>query len=177
MRSRVPRRVAWPVAIVLAYCGLVAIAYAVGPATSSGCSIGGHGRITTAGGDQASFSLLAGGRPPRGAVLYRDDGPSHALHLRAANVTGITCGATGPSASVAGQGTLLGAGSTSYRVVVDFASATAGRATFRITLGNGYDSGAQQIRHAVLAVHAGSAQRSLSDPDAAQNQGAPPDGQ
>lgn len=175
MTNPVRKRVLWAGAGFLAYCGLVALAYAIGPATS-GCSIVGHGRITTAGGDQASFRGLAASPPPRGSELYTDNGPKRAFHLTSLTVARLTCDGAASSASLTGRATATGWGRVQYVIAIKLAAEPRGGSSYRIGLSNGYDSGAEQIRHADLDIHSGRAERHHQDPDAAQSPGSPQDG-
>ena len=58
------------------------------PPSTNGCVVHGHGRITAANGDQASFRLLVAASPPRGAAFYRDWGPADAMRLGSTSVDG-----------------------------------------------------------------------------------------
>jgi hypothetical protein len=175
MTRAVRKRVLWASAIAVAYGGLVALAYAIGPAPSE-CSLGGHGRITTARGDQASFRGLAATPPPRGAELYVDTGPTEALHLTSVSVEKMTCAADASRATIAGRGTVRGSGSVRYLIELRLAPGAPGGDSFRLTLSNGYDSGAQPMRHASVDIHYGAAARGHHDANAEQTLGAPQDG-
>jgi hypothetical protein len=175
MTTRVRKRVLWASAIALAYCGLVALAYAIGPAAAE-CSIVGHGRITTARGDQASFRGLSATPPPRGSELYVDNGPARALHLTSLSVDRITCSADASRASIAGRAIATGSGSVAYLIELQLGPGAHGADSFRLTLGNGYDSGAQPMHHASVDIHFGAAERIHHDADADQTLGAAQDG-
>jgi hypothetical protein len=114
------------------------------PASTSGCVVFGHGRITAADGDRASFRGLAVGISPAvGAEIYRDWGPSNGFRVVSSRMDAVTCSARASAASVFGTARVNGIGSVPYRIDVQL---TAGeRDTYRIRLGNGYDSGTQQI--------------------------------
>jgi hypothetical protein len=176
MTRAVRKRILWASAIAVAYGGLVALAYAIGPAPAE-CSVVGHGRITTARGDQASFRGLAATPPPRGGERYVDTGPAEALHLTSLSVEKMTCDADASRASIAGRGTVSGSGSVRYLIELRLGPPGApGEDSFRLTLSNGYDSGAQPMRHASVDIHFGAATRGHHDADAEQTLGAPQDG-
>jgi hypothetical protein len=152
----------WLGAILLAYCGLVAIAYAVGPAerrakASSGCSMGGQGTITAGDGDRSSFTILAASAPAQGALRYRDAGPNNARLVRSTKVTNLTCTPDSGGATIAGRATVNGARSVTYRVEVELGSSAAAPSSYRIVLSDGYDSGVQQLEHGNLGIHSGKA--------------------
>jgi hypothetical protein len=175
MRRPAGKQALWAGAIVLAYCGLVALAYAIGP-VSAGCSVFGHGRITTASGDQASFRGLAASQPARGSELYVDNGPQHAFRLTSLSVTRVTCDGAASSASISGRATASGSGPVQYVIAIRLPAAARGGGSYRIRLSNGYDSGAGPLRHADLDIHSGRAERHHQDPDAAQTSGSAQDG-
>jgi hypothetical protein len=166
----------WGGAILVAYGAVVALAYAVGPATASGCGAGGHGQITAANGDQSSFRALAASPPPRGAEFYRDNGPAQAFRLRSLSLDTMTCDAAGSVVTVTGKASVNGVGSLQYRIEVQLAASEQGRDTYRIRLSNGYDSGAEPIRHADFNLHSGASAHQHQDADAAESPTGSPDG-
>jgi hypothetical protein len=107
----------------------------------------GHGRITAANGDRASFRGLVVASRPRGAELYRDNGPTNPIRLASTSVDAVTCSADASRASVFGMAKLNVGGSVEYRVEIQLAAWERGKDTYRIRLSNGYDSGVQPIRH------------------------------
>ncbi len=146
------------------------------PASTNGCRVFGHGRITAANGDQASFRGLAFARPPLGAEWYRDSGPANPFRLVSTSVNAVTCSPDASRASVFGTAKLNGTGSVEYRVDIQLAAWERGRDTYRIRLSNGYDSGPRQIRHGDLNIHLAHSDHRHHDANANQTQGAQPDG-
>jgi hypothetical protein len=141
------------------------------PASTDGCLVFGHGRIIAANGDKASFRGLAIAAPPRGAEFYRDNGPGNPMRVRSASVDAVTCNPDATRASVYGKATINGAGSVEYRIDIQIAASKGGKDTYRIRLSNGYDSGAQPIRHGDVDIRLRSSQHGHHDPDADQNPG------
>jgi hypothetical protein len=123
------------------------------PGSTEGCVVFGHGRITAANGDKASFRMLVAASPPRGAEFYRDNGPANAFQLVSSTVDALSCSPDATQASVFGTATANGAGSVQYRIDVQLTAWEWGKDTYRIRLSNGYDSGVQQIRHGDLDIH------------------------
>jgi Bacterial Ig-like domain (group 3) len=117
------------------------------PASTAGCIVTGHGRITAGDGDRASFRGLALASALAGAEFYRDHGPANPFRLVSSGVDAVTCSAHATQASVFGTATVNGAGSVEYRIDTQLTAWEGGKDTYRIRLSNGYDSGAQQIRH------------------------------
>ena len=116
------------------------------PASTAGCVVFGHGRITAANGDKASFrGLVAASR--RGAWSSTATRPVSAMRVLSTSVDALTCTADATQASVFGTAKVNGAGSIEYRVDIQLTAWKGRKDTYRIRLGNGYDSGAQQIRH------------------------------
>jgi hypothetical protein len=143
----------WIAAVAVAYGGLVALAYAVGPAAQPGCGVGGRGEITTANGDHASFGLLVAGTPPRGASAYQDAGPRRPVKVSSVRVATLTCDLTAHRAVLTGTAKVNAATMSTYRVDIGLAGGGAASLdTYRITLSNGYDSGTQTARRANLTI-------------------------
>jgi DNA-binding beta-propeller fold protein YncE len=117
------------------------------PASTAGCVVFGHGRITAANGDRASFRGLVAALPSRGVEFFRDNGPASAFRVASTSVDALTCSDDATKASVFGTAKVNGAGSVEYRIDVQLTAWEWGKDTYRIRLSNGYDSGAQQIRH------------------------------
>ena len=59
-----------------------------------------------------------------------------------------------------------GAGSVEYRIDVQLTAWEWGKDTYRIRLSNGYDSGAQPIRHGDLDIHVRSSEHHRHDSNA-----------
>ena len=123
------------------------------PASTTGCVVFGHGRITAANGDRASFRGLVAATPPRGVEFYRDNGPADAMRVVSTRVDALTCTDDATKASVFGAAKVNGAGAAAYRIDVQLTAWERGRDTYRIRLSNGYDSGAHQIRHGDVDIH------------------------
>jgi hypothetical protein len=126
--------------------GFAGVTVAV-PVSTEGCVVFGHGRITAANGDKASFRGLVAATPPRGLQFYRDDGPANPFRAASTSVDALTCSPDATKASVFGTTKVNGAGSVEYRIDAQLTAWEWGRDTYRIRLSTGYDSGVQQIRH------------------------------
>src|SRR5262249_13459990 len=113
-------------------------------ASTNGCVASGHGVITAANGDQASFAMIAFASPPRGIEIYR----TQAFRVRSHTVGAVTCSADETRASVFGEATLGSAETVKYRV--DVLRAKSPR--YRIRLGNGYDSGTQPLHRGDIRI-------------------------
>ena len=147
------------------------------PASTAGCVVFGHGRITAANGDKASFRGLAAATPPRGVDFYRDKGPEDAMRVVSTSVDAVTCGADAARASVFGTARVNGGGSVQYRIDVQLTAWERGKDTYRIRLSNRYDSGAQKIRHGDVHIRTHSSERHHHDANADHyRRGAGPDG-
>ncbi len=139
--------------------------------TTAGCRVRGHGRITAANGDQASFRGDAKATPPRGEELYRDNGPANPLRVRSLSVDAVTCSRDATSASISGKATINRTGPFDYRIDVRVDADKGAKDTYRIRLSNGYDSGAQPIRHGDIDIRLRSSEQHHHDGDADQGQG------
>jgi streptogramin lyase len=126
--------------------GDTSVTVAVPPGTD-GCAVFGHGRITAADGDRASFSGIALAQPPAGTEFYRDHGPTIRFRLRSLSVDAVTCSADATSAKVFGKGTVGGRASVDYRVDIRRARSSHSKGSYRVRLTNGYDSGSQAVRN------------------------------
>jgi DNA-binding beta-propeller fold protein YncE len=140
------------------------------PASTEGCVVFGHGRIAAAAGDQASFRGLAAATPPRGAEFYRDNGPANPMRVRSSSVEAVTCSADATRANVFGNATINRAGSVEYRIDVQLAADKGGKDSYRIRLSNGYDSGAQPIRHGDVDIRLRNSEHGHHDANAQQDQ-------
>ncbi len=146
------------------------------PESTNGCLVFGHGQLTAANGDQASFLGLAFAKPPVGAQWYRDNGPANPFRLASTSVDAVTCTPDASHASVFGKAKLNGTGSVEYRIDIQLTAWEHGKDTYRITLSNGYDSGAQPIHHAELDIHLANSDHRHRDTSANQTQGDARDG-
>jgi hypothetical protein len=137
----------------------------------------GHGRISAANGDRASFRGLVAASPPRGVEFYRDNGPASAFRVGSTSVDALTCTADATRASVFGTAKVNGGGSVEYRIDVQLTAWEWGKDTYRIRLSNGYDSGVQQVRHGDVDIHIRSSEHHHHDANADHyTSGAGPDG-
>jgi hypothetical protein len=156
--------------------GFTGVSVAV-PASTAGCVVFGHGRITAANGDKASFRGLVAASPPRGVEFYRDNGPVSAIRVVSTSVDALTCNPDATRTSVFGTATVNGAGPVEYRIDVQLTAWEWGKDTYRIRLSSGYDSGAQQIRHGDVDIHLRSSEHHHQDANADRYKpGAGPDG-
>jgi hypothetical protein len=146
------------------------------PASTNGCLVFGHGQVTAADGDQASFRGLAFAKPPIGAEWYRDNGPAKPFRLLSTSVDAVTCITDTSRASVFGNARLNGTGSVEYRIDIQLTAWAHGRDTYRIRLSNGYDSGVQTIRHGDLDIHLRNRGHRHNDANANQTLGGQRDG-
>lgn len=136
------------------------------PASTAGCLAFGHGRITAADGDRASFRGLALGSPTVGAEFYRDNGPANPFRLVSSSVDAVTCSPDATLASVFGTATVNGADSVQYRIDIQLTGWERGKDTYRVRLSNGYDSGAQLIRHGDVEIRIGDFRHDHEDANA-----------
>jgi DNA-binding beta-propeller fold protein YncE len=152
--------------------GIGPLGIAVTPlrAGTAGCRVHGHGRITAANGDQASFRGGARATPPSGEEHYRDNGPANALRVRSLSVDAVTCSADATQARILGNATINGAGSVEYRIDVQLPATRGGKDTYRIRLSTGYDSGAQPIRHGDIDIRLRASEHHHHDANAEQDQ-------
>jgi hypothetical protein len=131
--------------------GITLVAVEV-PASTDGCLVLGHGRVTAANHDRTSFRGLAVASPARGAEFYRDNGPANPIRVVSTSVDAVTCTSDSSRASVFGRARVNGAGSVEYRIDIQLAASEWGKDTYRIRLSSGYDSGVQPIRHGDLEI-------------------------
>ena len=132
--------------------GFTGVTVAV-PGSTAGCVVFGHGRITAADGDKASFRGLVAALPPRGVEFYRDHGPANPVRVASTSVDALTCTDDATKARVFGTAKVNGGSLVQYRIDVQLTAWERGTDSYRIRLGNGYDSGAQLIRHGDLDIH------------------------
>lgn len=163
MRYRFSKRVRWGSLVAVAYLALVALAYAVGSKPGGGCTLGGHGTLTTAFSDQASFVGLLSSAPA-GAIEYQDAGPGRPLRMTSSSVARLSCADHAAAATVFGRASVVGAVippgvRVTYRIDARFARQAGRGYTFRVRLSDGYDSGAGQITHGSVEVRDGGTDR------------------
>jgi hypothetical protein len=112
------------------------------------CRVTFKGQILTRNGDRAHLAGTAVGSATTGRERYRDRGPANALLMRSHTIDAVSCPAGGRRASVFGTGSLAGGTSVSYRIDVT----TAGGGSYRIQMGNGYDSGVDKLRRGSIRI-------------------------
>jgi Big-like domain-containing protein len=125
------------------------------PTSTPGCKVTYGGRITTAGGDKATFggNAMVPASGPKGEEEYQDHG-TPALNVHSIDVLAVTCSADGKSASIFGTATINGSGSVNFRIdVTDNGEPGAGTDTYRIRLSTGYDSGEQTLVGGNIQIH------------------------
>ncbi len=154
MRDAVIKRLPWMALVLLGFGGLVAGAYAIGP-VSARCSIVGAGTLTQSGGRIASFTGLAVA-PAAGAESY-DAAASSGPRLRSLRIARVVCSAGATAATVTGTGAIGGHSPLTYRI--DFGLANVTHPTYRIRLGDGYDSGQLRMTGGTLRIAVGTSQR------------------
>jgi hypothetical protein len=121
------------------------------PASTAGCVVFGHGRITTGDADRASFWSQAAA-PTLGAEFYRDTGPASPLRVVSTSVAAVTCTVRDARASIFGTAKLDGRALTEYRIDLQLTRRGRTAGTYRIRLSSGYDSGIRPIRHSTLTI-------------------------
>jgi hypothetical protein len=106
------------------------------------------GRITALNGDTATFggnARASATGQASGQQIYQDHGPAQPLTVKSLNVLAVVCEGT-TQASIFGQATINGSGSSFYRIEVkDLAEPGAGSDTYWILLQDGYTSGEQTL--------------------------------
>jgi hypothetical protein len=155
--------------------GITLVAVAA-PASTDGCLVFGHGRITAANGDHASFRGLAVASPPRGRELYRDNGPANPFRLDSTSVDAVTCTTDASSASVFGTAKLNSGTTVEYRIDIQLGAWERGHDTYRIRLSNSYDSGTDPIRHGDVDIRVRSSEHQHHDANANHTRGGQQDG-
>ncbi len=124
------------------------------PGSSAGCKVTGGGNITTAGGDQASFSGNAQVKKANsvsGQLRYTDHGPATPFEFKSQTVTSVIC--NGTRATIRGTGTAAGFTGVSYRIDVHDNGEPGRSDRYRIRLGNVYDSGERVLDGGNIQVH------------------------
>ncbi len=123
------------------------------PTSTAGCKISNGGRITAADGDKATFGGNAKGTGPSGQEEYQDHGAAVDVNVHSIDVRAVTCSADRTAASIFGTATLNGAGAVDYRIDVTDQGEPGTSDTYRIRLGNGYDSGVQTLTGGNVQIH------------------------
>jgi hypothetical protein len=112
-----------------------------------------RGRITADNGDKATFGGNAKGTGPSGQEQYRDHGPATAINVHSIDVLAVSCSRDRTMASIFGTATIGGAGSFVYRIDVQDLGEPGASDTYRIRLGNGYDSGEHVLSRGNVQLH------------------------
>ena len=123
------------------------------PSSTAGCKVTYGGRITADNGDKATFGGNAKGTGPSGQEEFQDHGPADAMNVHSIDVRAVTCTRDRTAASIFGTATVDGGGSVLYRIDVQDLGEPGSTDTYRIRLGNGYDSGAQVISGGNVQIH------------------------
>jgi hypothetical protein len=137
------------------------------PGAGAGCKVTYGGRITTSDGDKATFGGNAKGTGPTGQEQYQDHGPAVDMNVHSIDVLAVQCSDDGISASIFGTATIDGAGSVEYRIDVTDQGEPGSSDTYRIRLGNGYDSGEQTLSGGNVQIHKAKAAASAHSASAA----------
>jgi hypothetical protein len=127
----------------------------VPPRTSSeGCKVTNSGRITSAGGDIATFGGNAPvKRGPKGEETYEDRGPATPLKVKSIEILAVKCNRSRTQASIFGTAKISGQGPVDLRIDVADRGKTGTTDTYRIRLTNGYNSGEQKLEQGDVQIH------------------------
>jgi hypothetical protein len=123
------------------------------PASSAGCKVTYGGRITADDGDKATFGGNAKGSGPSGQEQFLDHGPAAVLNVHSVTVLAVTCSRDRTSASVFGTARVAGSAVTNFRIDLTDAGEPGQSDTYRLRLGNGYDSGAHTLLGGNVQIH------------------------
>jgi hypothetical protein len=112
------------------------------PETALGCEVTTVGRLRASNGDVATVggSAAATAAGLTGRLTYRDHGPAQPFRLKSVTLDALACGDR--RASVFGEAAVKPGGAVAYRIDVTDGVLD----TYRVLLGNGYDSGVQRLR-------------------------------
>jgi hypothetical protein len=116
------------------------------PESTPGCKVTGNGQIVDAAGDRALFQVTARASSShvRGHVFYRLRGPDRRFSLRSIDLSALVCDGDRGAAALYGRAQ-AGRDQVDFRVDVTDGGRRGAGDTFRIRLGNGYDSGTQPV--------------------------------
>jgi hypothetical protein len=123
------------------------------PSSTSACAASAAGRITAANGDRATFrgaAHMSAGAKPSGRLYYLDRGPADRITVRSLSVDALVC--SDDSATIFGRAR-VNSSVAEYRIDLSDRSGPDQRDRYRILLGSGYDSGAQQLEVGSVRVH------------------------
>jgi Tol biopolymer transport system component len=115
------------------------------PGSTAGCKVTQGGRISAANGDKATFGGNARGDSPKGEEQYTDHGPRTRMAVHSLSVQAVHCSGDRKSAGIFGTATIDGRGSHLFRIDVKDLGEPGRADSYRIRLGNGYDSGEQTL--------------------------------
>ncbi len=115
------------------------------PQSTPGCKVTNGGRITTTGGDKATFGGNAKADGLQGEEEYQDHGPAPGMNVHSVVIQAVVCNAAGTTASIFGTATINGGGSFDFRIDVADNGEPGRNDTYRMRLSNGYDSGIQTL--------------------------------
>jgi hypothetical protein len=115
------------------------------PRSTAGCKVTNGGRITTSGGDKATFGGNAKADGLQGEEEYQDHGPASGMNVHSIVIQAVVCNAAGTTASIFGTATIGGSGSFDFRIDVADNGEPGRSDTYRMRLSNGYDSGVQTL--------------------------------
>jgi DNA-binding beta-propeller fold protein YncE len=130
----------------------IAVTRLAAPASTPGCAVSGHGRITAADGDRAGFRGFAAATPPRGRELYRDKGPANPVDVVSTRIDALVCSHDLTRATVSGTATVNGAAAVEFRIDIQLAARRRSKGAYRIRLSSGYDSGPEPVRRGHLEI-------------------------
>jgi hypothetical protein len=129
------------------------------PASTPSCTVITGGNVTAANGDKAEFSgnvATSATGSPAGHQKYQYHGSQGVTQIRDVRVLGILCDPDGAHATVFGKASVDGAGSFFFRIDAgDGGTPGPGHDTYRILVGNGYDSGVRTIEGGNVQVKRG----------------------
>jgi hypothetical protein len=158
MAKRKSAWIAWGAAVAVAYAALGIFAYVIGPPPRSlqgvpSCGILGSGSGPTAQADSSSFGVFVLTSPPTGSFTFTDQGPKSPIRLHTARISTVTCAVNASAGTVTGTVDLRAGAShpVGFRIDLTVSEGTE-RATFRIRLTDGYNSGIETLKSASLEI-------------------------
>jgi hypothetical protein len=124
------------------------------PASSSRCKIEGSGRMVDTQGDRGDFRIdvKTTHGEATGRLYYTDRGPGRTFSLRSVRIGAVVC--SGREGSLFGEATVDGS-ELQFRVDATDGHKHKGDDTFRLLLGDGYDSGKQGLVRGDLKIRSG----------------------
>lgn len=125
--------------------------------TSSDCTMSGGGRLTVAGGDEATFGGSASPqRRELGHHIHVNHGPATEFTFTSLEITSVTCIEDGRYATVTGTGRVESDGPdqiVGFRLEVQDNGDGRRPDIYHLTLTNGYDTGPQAVTRGEIQVH------------------------